>query len=119
MSPRDQRFQLAVADAGAYGAAAIDRATRSVTAGFAADNIIAPALLDLLLGTTRPSGPLTQLCGGSPPSAARELFVAGKERSLYCLVLERGEVIVVSAPTTMSVALGWTLARGLAATGLA
>lgn len=119
MTERDQRFQLAVTDAGAFGAVAIDRATRAVNAGYGHHHIAVPGLLDLLLGTVRPSGPLTQLCGGSPPSAARELFVAGRERALYCLVLERGEVIVVAAPATMSVALGWTLARGLAATGAA
>jgi hypothetical protein len=117
MTPRDHQFQLAVTDAGAYGAAAIDRTTRAITASHAADHLIAPGLLDLLLGPTRPAGPLTQLCGGAPPSTARELYVAGKERALYCLVLDRGEVIVVAAPPTMSVALGWTLARGLAATG--
>jgi hypothetical protein len=31
-------------------------------------------------------------------------------------VLDRGEVIVVAAPSTMSVALGWTLVRNLVAT---
>lgn len=120
MTARDDRFRDACVDAGAFGAVAVQRATREVIAGFAHAGIAAPALLDrlldLLLGTVRPGGPLTQLCGGSPPSAARELYVAGRERSLYCMVLERGEVIVVAAPSTMSVALGWTLVRGLAAT---
>ena len=116
MTARDDRFRDACVDAGAYGAVALDRATRAVIAGFAYDGIAKPALLDLLLGAVRPSGALTQLCGGSPPSAARELYVAGVERALYCMVLERGEVIVVAAPATMSVALGWTLVRGLAAT---
>ena len=119
MTARDDQFQVAVTDAGAYGAVAIDRASRAMTAGYAHAQLIAPALLDLLLGAVRPSSPLTHLCGGSPLSAARELFVAGRDRALYCLVLERGEVIVVAAPATMSVALGWTLARGLAATGRA
>jgi hypothetical protein len=116
MTARDDRFRDACTDAGAYGAVALQRTTREVIAGFASDRIADPALLDLLLGTMRPGGPLTQLCGGSPPSAARELYVAGRDRSLYCMVLERGEVIVVAAPATMSVALGWTLVRSLAAT---
>lgn len=116
---RDAQFQAAVTDAGAFGAVAIDRASRAVRAGYQHDNLVTPALLDLLLGTTRPISALTLLCGGSSPSAARELYVAGRDRALYCLVLDRGEVIVVAAPVTMSVALGWTLARGLAATGSA
>jgi hypothetical protein len=118
MTPRDQQFHSAVADAGAFGAVAIDRATRAVLAGTASDGLVSPALLDLLLGPARPCGPLTELCGG-PSGAARGLFVAGPDRALYCMVLERGEVIVVAAPPTMSVALGWTLVRGLAATGAA
>jgi hypothetical protein len=116
MTARDDRFRDACVDAGAFGAVAVNRATREVIAGHAHAGIADPALLDLLLGTVRPASPLTQLCGGSPPSAAKELFVAGRERALYCMVLERGEVIVVAAPSTMSVALGWTLVRGLAAT---
>ncbi len=116
MTARDDRFREACVDAGAFGADALNPVTRDVIAGFAYDGIARPALLDLLLGTVRPSGALTQLCGGSPPSAARELYVAGVDRGLYCMVLERGEVIVVAAPSTMSVALGWTLVRGLAAT---
>jgi|GEM_PF-5569714 len=116
MTARDDRFREACVDAGAYGAVALNRLTRDVIAGYAYDGIAKPALLDLLLGTVRPSGALTQLCGGSPPSAARELYVAGVDRALYCMVLDRGEVIVVAAPAAMSVALGWTLVRGLAAT---
>ncbi|MEO7734651.1 MAG: hypothetical protein ABIY55_27085 [Kofleriaceae bacterium] len=116
MTARDDRFRDACVDAGAFGAVALHRVTRAVIAGFAYDGIAKPALLDLLLGTVRPSGALTQLCGGSPPSSARELYVAGVDRALYCTVLERGEVIMVAAPATMSVALGWTLVRGLAAT---
>jgi hypothetical protein len=116
VTARDDRFREACVDAGAFGAVAIDRVTRAVIAGFAHDGIASPALLDLLLGTVRPAGALTQLCGGSPPSAAKELFVTGRDRALYCIVLERGELIVAAAPPTMSVALGWTLVRGLAAT---
>jgi hypothetical protein len=116
MTARDDRFRDACADAGAFGAVAIDRITREVIAGFAHDDLASPALLDLLLGTTRPAGPLAQLCGGAPASPARELHVAGSARSLYCAVLDRGEVIVMAAPATMSVALGWTLVRNLVAT---
>lgn len=116
MTARDDRFRDACVDAGAFGAVAVHRVTRAVIAGFAHDGIANPALLDLLLGTVRPVGALTQLCGGSPLSAARELYVAGRQRALYCMVLDRGEVIIVATPATMSVALGWTLVRGLAAT---
>ena len=113
MTSRDQLFETAVVDGGALGAAAIDIATRGVVAGYRHDGLVRPELLDLLLGTVRPSGALTQACGGAPPNAARELFVAGAERSLYCSVLDRGEVIVMAAPAAMSVALGWTLVRTL------
>lgn len=41
--------------------------------------------------------------------------MAGADRAMYCIVLERGELIVVATPATMSVALGWTLVRGLVA----
>ncbi|HEY0193353.1 MAG TPA: hypothetical protein VGC42_19685, partial [Kofleriaceae bacterium] len=100
---------------GALGAAAIDLATGQVVAGYRHDGLAAPALLDLLLGRVRSSGALTRACGGAPPSAARELFVAGAERALYCSVLDRGELIVMAAPASMSVALGWTLVRNLTA----
>ncbi|HET9621844.1 MAG TPA: hypothetical protein VFP84_10775 [Kofleriaceae bacterium] len=116
MTSRDQQFQSAVVDGGALGAAAIAIATREVVAGFQHADLASPALLDLLLGTTRPVGPLTQACGGTPPSAARELLIAGAARSLFCAVLERGELIVMAAPATMSVALGWALVRTLVAT---
>ena len=116
MTARDGRFREACLDAGAFGAVAIHRVTRELIAGFAHDGIAPPALLDLWLGMVRPVSALTQLCGGSPFSEARELYVAGRERALYCMVLERGEVIVVATPATMSVALGWTLVRSLAAT---
>jgi hypothetical protein len=117
VTPRDELFRAAVIDGGALGAAAIDVATRATIAGFAHTGLASPALLDLLLGAVPPSGPLTRLSGGAPPTAARELFVAGAERAVYCAVLERGELIVVATPTTMSVALGWTLVRGLTAAG--
>jgi hypothetical protein len=104
-----------VVDGGALGAVAIDIATRSIITGFAHADLVSPALLDLLLGAVRSSGPLTLLCGGPPPSAARELFVAGADRAVYCTILERGELIVVATPAAMSVALGWTLVRSLTA----
>jgi len=113
---RDQRFRSAVVDGGALGAAAIDLVTRAVTAGFAHDDLASPGLLDLLLGSVPPSGPLTRACGGPPPAAAREFYVAGRDRALYCTV-QHGELILLATPAAMSVALGWTLARGLAATG--
>jgi hypothetical protein len=108
-----------VVDGGALGAVAIDIATRSIITGFAHADLVSPALLDVLLGVVPPSGPLTLLCGGPPPSAARELFVAGADRAMYCAVLERGELIIVAAPAAMSVALGWTLVRSLTAGGAA
>jgi hypothetical protein len=114
VSARDRLFQATVVDGGALGAAAIDLATRATVAGFADDGLVSPALLDLLLGTARPAGPLTRLCGGPPAGAARELMVAGGDRALYCSVLER-ELIVLAAPAAMSVALGWALVRALAA----
>ncbi len=116
MTTRSDRIRAACIDAGAFGAVAFDRLTREVIAGFAHEDLVNPALLDLLLGTTRPAGPLAQLCGGAPAIPARELHVSGRERSLYCTVLDRGEVIVMAAPATMSVALGWTLVRHLVAT---
>ncbi len=63
-----------------------------------------------------PTGPLTHACGGPPPSAAREFYVAGHDRALYATVLH-GELIMLATPAAMSVALGWTLVRGLAAAG--
>ncbi len=117
MTSRDELFRTVVVDGGALGAAAIDIATRRTIAGFSHADLVSPALLDLLLGTVRPSGPLTWLCGGAPPSPARELFVAGKERAMYCALLDRGELVIVVAPIAMSVALGWALVRGLAAPG--
>jgi len=115
MTARDDQFRTAVIDGGALGAAAIDVATRAVIAGHAHDGLIAPGLVDLVLGTVRPHGPLTRACGGPPPSAARELRIAGRDRALYCAVLERGELIVLAAPAAMSVALGWALVRTLTA----
>jgi hypothetical protein len=112
----DDRFRTAVVDGGALGAAAIDVTTRAVTAGYAYDGLTSPALIDLLLGTIAPSGPLTRACGGPPPSTARELFVAGADRAVYCTVGHR-ELIVLATPATMSVALGWALIRGLAGPG--
>ena len=117
---RDQLFETVVADGGALGAAAIDVATRRTLAGFAPGGLgpgglVPDALLDLLLGRVRPHGPLTRLCGGPPPSVARELMVAGRDRTLFCTVLDRGEVIVLAAPVAMSVALGWALVRRLVA----
>jgi hypothetical protein len=114
---RVERFRAAVVDGGALGAAAIDLTSRAVLAGFPDDELVSSALLDLLLGSVRPSGPLTWACGGPPPSAARELFIAGTARAVYCAVLER-ELIVLVTPAAMSVALGWALVRGLAATGI-
>jgi hypothetical protein len=111
---RDQRFETTVVDGGALGAAAIDVATRAVVAGYRHDGLASPALLDLLLGGAPPQGPLTRLCGGPPPGAARELLIAGPERALYCMVLERGELIVMAAPAALSVAVGWALVRALA-----
>jgi hypothetical protein len=113
---RDDRFRAAVVDGGALGAAAIDLATRAVTAGFAHDDLTSPALLDLLLGSVQPAGTLTRACGGPPLSAARELFVAGRDRAVYCTVHD-GQLIVLATPAAMSVALGWTLVRRLAAGG--
>ena len=112
---RDERFRTAVVDGGAIGAAAVHAVTRQVLAGHEADKVVNPAVLDLLLGSTRPSGALTRACGGAPPSAARELFISGAERATYLSILPHGEVIVLATPATMSVALGWALVRGLAA----
>lgn len=111
---RSERFRIAVTDGGALGAAAIDIATRTVVAGFAHDGLASAALLDLLLGSVPPSGALTWACGGPPPSSARELFISGAERAVYCAVGPR-EVVLLATPAAMSVALGWALIRGLAA----
>jgi hypothetical protein len=119
VTPRDQLFHTTVVDGGALGAAAIRIADRAVVAGYAHDGLAGPALIDLVLGQTRPQGPLTQACGGAPASPARELLVAGRERALFCTVLERGELIIMAAPATMSVALGWALIRALVASGAA
>lgn len=113
---RDARFRAAVVDGGALGAAAIDLATRAVTAGFGHDDLVHSALLDLLLGSVPPTGPLTHACGGPPLAAAREFYVAGRERALYGTVVH-GELIVLATPAAMSVALGWALVRTLAAAG--
>jgi len=115
VTPRDELFRTAVVDGGALGAVAIDVATRSSIAGFAHAELASPALVELLLGAARPSGPLTRLCGGGPPGAARELFVAGADRAVYCSVVEHRVLIIVATPVTMSVALGWALVRVLAA----
>lgn len=114
MTARSDRFRSIVADGGALGAAAFDIATRAVVVGHGLTPLVPPGLLDLLLGTVRPSGSLTRACGGAPPSTARELFVAGTERATYCAVLPHGEVIVLVTPAAMSIALGWSLLRGLA-----
>jgi hypothetical protein len=114
MTARERLFESTVVDGGALGAAAIDVATRTVVAGFAHEGLAPPALVDLLLGTTPPVGPLTQLCGGPPPSAVRELMITGAHRALYCTVVDRGELIIVATPSAMSVALGWALLRALA-----
>jgi hypothetical protein len=113
VTPRDRLFQTAVIDGGALGAIAIDLASRAVIAGYAHDGLLPAALVDLLVGATRPSGPLTQVCGGPPPNAARELMVAGRDRTLYCVIGERGELVALAAPHAMSVALGWALIRTL------
>ncbi|HEY0191637.1 MAG TPA: hypothetical protein VGC42_10995 [Kofleriaceae bacterium] len=115
MSDRDERFRAAVLDGGALGAAAVHGVTREVLAGHQTEQVLSPAVLDLILGVTRPSGALTRACGGAPPSAARELFVAGAERATYLSILPHGEVILLATPTGMSVAVGWALVRGLAA----
>jgi hypothetical protein len=117
VTPRDRQFETAVIDGGAIGAAAVDVATRAIVAGFAHDGLVSPALLELLLGAARPHGPLTQACGGAPPSAVHDLYVAGRDRALYCCVTEHGEAIVMAAPATMSVALGWALVRTLTGPG--
>lgn len=114
-SPRDRWFEATVTNGGASGAAAIDIATRQVVAGFAHGDLASPALLDLLLGGAAPQGALTSACGPRPASAARELMVTGSGRALYCVVLAHGEVVVLGAPATMSVALGWALVRALVA----
>lgn len=115
MTARDALFEATVLDGGALGAMAIDIATRTTTAGYAGDGLVSPALLDLLLRTVWPQGPLTRACGGPPASAARELMIAGPDRALYCTVLDRGELIILAAPAAMSVALGWALVRTLVA----
>lgn len=112
-SVRDQVFRAVVADGGALGAVALDRTTRAVIAGHGHEQLVTGTLLDLLLGTVAPSGPLTRLAGGPPVSEARELFVTAKDRSLFVSVLPTGEVIVLATPAAMSVALGWALARRL------
>ncbi|HET9627394.1 MAG TPA: hypothetical protein VFP84_38815 [Kofleriaceae bacterium] len=113
-SARDERFRSAVVDGGAIGGAAIDIATRAVIAGYAHEGVVSGRVLDLLLGTTRPSGPLIRALGGPPPAVARELYVSGPARAVYASVLPHGEVIVLATPSAMSVALGWALIRGLA-----
>lgn len=115
-SARDRAFLGVVADGGALGAVAIDRATRVVIAAAGRGDLVAPALLDLLLGAASPSGPLTRACGGPPVSSARELFIAAPDRALFVSILDAGEVIVVATPPATSVALGWTLVRTLAGT---
>ena len=115
MTARDDRFRTTVVDGGALGAAAIHGTTRAVLAGYDHEQVVPPGVLDLLLGTVRPSGPLTRACGGAPPSAARELFLSGRDRATYLSVLPHGEVIVLATPVTMSVALGWALIRRLIA----
>jgi hypothetical protein len=112
---RDERFEATVLDGGALGAVAIEIATRAAIAGCNHADLVSPALLDLLLGAVRPGGRLTQGCGGPPPETARELMIAGPARALYCTVLERGELVVLAAPVSMSVALGWALVRTLTA----
>jgi hypothetical protein len=112
---RDELFRTAVVDGGALGAVAIDIATRTPIAGFAHAELVRPGLVELLLGAVRPSGPLTRLCGGAPPAAARELFIAGADRAVYCTVVDHRALIIVATPAAMSVALGWALVRVLVA----
>lgn len=104
--------QQAVADGGALSACAIDRETRAVLATAGSDGPLAPAMLDLLLGSTSPSGPLTRACGGPPVNAVRQVLLTGRERALFVQVVGRA-VFVVATPVSMSVALGWTLVRTL------
>lgn len=110
---RDALFEATVIGGGALGAMAIDIATRTTTAGYADDALVSPAMVELLLRSVRPDGPLTRACGGAPASEASEVMIAGPERALYCSVLDRGELIILAAPAAMSVALGWTLVRAL------
>jgi hypothetical protein len=115
MTPCELVFRDAVRDAGALGAMALDGATRNLIAGHGHDGLISPALLDLLLGSVRPSGALTRACGGPPASAARQLLVVTPSRATYGAVLAAGELVVVATPAGMSVALGWALVRRLSA----
>jgi hypothetical protein len=115
MTLRDELFRTAVVDGGALGAVAIDIATRTPIAGFAHAELASPRFVELLLGAVRPSGPLTRLSDGAPPGAARELFVTGMDRAVYCAVVEHRALIIVATPATMSVALGWALVRVLVA----
>jgi hypothetical protein len=112
---RDELFRSAVVDGGALGAVAIDIATRTPIAGFAHAELASPGFVDLLLGAARPSGPLTRLAGSAPPGAARALFVAGRDRAVYCTVVEQRALIIVATPAAMSLALGWALVRALVA----
>lgn len=105
----------AVIEGGALAAAVYDRSTYNIIAGHAHRDLSCRPLLELLLGEVMPSGRLAVLHGGSPVRAARELCVVGAERSLFVSTLDTGEVIVVSTRSSMSVALGWTLVRALAA----
>ncbi|MEZ4401359.1 MAG: hypothetical protein R3B06_15145 [Kofleriaceae bacterium] len=113
----DDRFAATARAGGALACAQIDGATRQVRAGFAHDGLVSPRLLDLLLGTVRPAGPITQACGGPPVNAARELFVAGPGRSLFCAVVPRGDVVIMAAPPAMSLARGWALLAALVTSG--
>jgi len=115
VTPRDERFRTAVVDGGALGAVAIDIATRTPLAGFAHGELASAGFVDLLLGAVRPSGPLTRLGDGAPPGAARELFVAGRDRAVYCSVVEQRVLIIVATPAATSLAIGWALVRALVA----
>lgn len=115
MTARDQAFHAVVADGGALGAAAFDRGTRRLLASHGQPVLAHPGMLDVLIGGATASCPITQLCGGPPVQAARELFVAGARQALFCAILRTGEVVVVTTPPATSVALGWTLVRNLVA----
>ena len=115
MTPRERAFRDAVVDGGALGAAALDRVTRTVLASHGQPALAHLAVLDVLFAGPPADGPLTRACGGPPVNAARELFVAGRERALFFSILRTGEVVVVSTPPAMSVAVGWTLVRSLIA----
>ncbi|HEX4386452.1 MAG TPA: hypothetical protein VH083_26035 [Myxococcales bacterium] len=101
MNPSEDAFRAAVSDGGALAAVVVDRETRAVLVGSGEIPNLA-RLLDLLLQTQ--------------PEPARELYVGGRERSLYCSVLGSGKAIILAMPPAASVALGWALVRHLSGT---